>query len=643
MNIKKIFIKVVSMIMCVIIISTLFMPIIVQATQVVNTAKKQVLNSIEDITKYVDESKYPGVKEKLIELKKENPNWKFTLYYTGLDWSTVIYNETEALHSRSLVQSKTGKWICEICGTKVYDYGGWMCASKEAVSYFMDIRNYLTENYIFQFEELSYNEEVYTIDGIEKVLNGTFMYNKNIREYYNNSEFEDITFAEAIMEAAKTSGVSPYFLASRIRQELGINGSNSIYGTYPEYEGYYNFYNIGANSGTDPIGNGLKYASNTTLGKYLLPWNDPVKAIKGGAIWIARNYIAVKQDTLYFQKFDVVSNGTKLYDHQYMQNIFAARNEGYTTYSTYKKLNLLDNNYNFIIPLYENMPTKNSAEPGTVSTTETVEEKKVENVTTVKETTEIKEEKVEQNVEKIKQNSNEVVEQAKEEIVKNKEQEVTKEKVYISGNNVYLRKNPTTSSAKLAILKINTNVNRLEKNVANANGLNWDKIELTNGTIGYVASKYVSSTTVEITSKQTAVLNGNNVYVRKNPTTTSSKLATLKKNTTVTVLEKNVKYSNGYYWTKVELSNGTFGYIASKYLSSTTTVQKQATQTAKLIGNNVYIRKNPTTSATKLATLKKNTAVIVLGKNVKYSNGYYWTKVKLSNGTIGYIASKYLG
>ena len=113
------------------------------------------------------------------------------------------------------------------------------------------------------------------------------------------------------MDAANSSGVSPYYLAARIRQEVGVNGSASIYGTYEGYEGIFNFYNIGANSGEDPIGNGLKYASNNTMGKYLLPWNDPVKAIKGGAIWIARNYIAVGQDTLYLQKFDVDnSDGT---------------------------------------------------------------------------------------------------------------------------------------------------------------------------------------------------------------------------------------------------------------------------------------------------------------------------------------------
>ena len=46
-----------------------------------------------------------------------------------------------------------------------------------------------------------------------------------------------------------------------------------------------------------------------------------------------------------------------------MQNIYAAKSEGYTTYLTYSKLGLLDNNYNFIIPLYENMPKSLSSEP----------------------------------------------------------------------------------------------------------------------------------------------------------------------------------------------------------------------------------------------------------------------------------------
>ena len=605
MNIRSILLKITSLTTCIIVLALVFLPMIVSASSLTDSAKKEILETIEDIETYVDEDKYPGYKEKLIALKKANPNWKFTLYYTGIEWNTAIYNETKGLHSRSLVQGKTGEWLCSDCGTKVYDSGGWMCASEKAVKYLMDVRNYLKESYIFQFEELSYNPDTYTIEGIEKVLNGTFMYQKSIRKYYNNSEFEDITFAQAIMDAANSSGVSPYYLAARIRQEVGVNGSDSIYGTYEGLEGYYNFYNIGANSGQDPIGNGLKYASNTTMGKYLLPWNNPVKAIKGGAIWIATNYIAVGQDTLYFQKFDVVNNGTALYNHQYMQNIFAARSEGYTTYSTYSKLGLLDNNYNFIIPVYENMPITLSLEPDALNTESNLNEK-----------------------------------------------------VQLTGDNVILRNSPTTSGSVLAILSKNTIVTRIEKNSAYANGYYWDKVKLSNGTIGYIVTKYLSTKIMEdnsntegkeevIVTKETVKVNASNVRVRKSATTSSSIVATLQKNTQVTRLEKKVAYKNGYYWDKIKLANGAVGYIATNYLSSNTSTSTSTntttkTETVKINASNVRVRKSATTSSKILKTLSKNTQVTRLEKKVSYKNGYYWDKVKLANGTVGYIATNYL-
>ena len=494
---------------------------------------------------------------------------------------------------------------------------GWMCASEKAVAYLMDVRNYLTQKYIFQFEELSYTPDTYTIDGIEKVLNGTFMYKKSINEYYNNSEFEDITFAKAIMNAANSSGVSPYYLAARIRQEIGVNGSDSIYGTYKGYEGYYNFYNIGANSGEDPIGNGLKFASNNTAGKYLLPWNDPAKAIKGGAIWIATNYIAVGQDTLYFQKFDVVSNGTTLYNHQYMQNIFAARSEGYTTYATYSKLGLLDNNYNFIIPVYENMPVNLSPEPGTLNT----------------------------------ENNTNKEEEKGDISTDNNQDTIITEQVKINASNVRVRKSPTTSSTIVATLAKNTEITRLAKKVEYNDGYYWDKIKLSNGTIGYIATNYLSVITQSSTNTETGdtkiekvKVNATNVRVRKSPTTSSTILATLSKNIQVTRLEKKVAYKNGYYWDKIKLQNGAIGYVATNYLTNinTTTSSSTTIKTAKVNASNVRLRKSSSTSSKVVKTLSKGTKVTILQKKVAYKNGYYWDKVKLSNGTIGYIASKYL-
>lgn len=506
--------KSVLMLICLFLILLRILPIFA----VLDTASKMICNTIEDIEKNIDENKYPGYRERLLILKKNNPNWKFTLYKTGIDWNTAIANETKGLHGRSLVQGKAGEWLCSICGTKVYDAGGWMCAPEKAVAYLMDTRNYLNESNLFQFEELSYSPNSYTIEGIEKVLKGTFMYQKSVKEYYGQSKFEDITFAEAIMQAANISGVSPYYLAARIRQEIGVNGSNSIYGTYKDYEGYYNFYNIGANSGTDPIKNGLIFASNSTMGKYLLPWNDPVKAIKGGSIWIASNYIAVGQDTLYFQKFDVVSNGTPFYTHQYMQNIFAAQKEGYTTYLAYKGLQLLDNNYHFIIPVYENMPKALSAQP-------------------------------------------------KDEL---------NEKMFINATNVIVRKNPGTTSARITTLAKNTELTRIQRNVQKVNDYDWDKVRLTNGTVGYIASQYLSEKPVEIIQEAAKKTNSNQttktakttkkVNVRSKPGTSSKKITTVKRGTKVTILQKKVAYKNKYYWDKVKLSNGKVGYMASKYL-----------------------------------------------------------------------------
>ena len=611
MNIRSILLKITSLTTCIIVIAFVFLPIIVSASSLTDSAKKTVLNTIEDIEKYVDEEKYPGYKEKLKSLKKANPNWKFTLYYTGINWNTAIYNETKGLHSRSLVQGKIGEWLCSECGMKVYDSGGWMCASDTAVAYLMDARNYLNEKYIFQFEELSYNPDTYTIDGIEKVLYGTFMYQKSIRDYYNNHEFEDITFAKAIMNAANSSGVSPYYLAARIRQEIGVNGSDSIYGTYKGYEGIYNFYNIGANSGEDPIGNGLKFASNTTMGKYLLPWNDPAKAIKGGAIWIATNYIAVGQDTLYFQKYDVVSNGTALYNHQYMQNIFAARSEGYTTYLTYSKLGLLDNNYNFIIPVYENMGATLSKEPGT----------------------------------KVDNNTNE---EEKEETI------ITGEKVKVNASNVRVREGAGTSNKIISTLAKETEVMRLEKKAVYKNGYYWDKIMLSNGKIGYIVNNYLSTITQNnntssntgTTIKEEKVrINASNVRVRSNSSTSSSIVKTLSKGTVVTRLQKKVAYKNGYYWDKIKLSNGEVGYVATNYLSNITSNSSGGTSTtitAKVNVSSVNVRKSASTSSTKIAKLSRGAKVTILQRKASYKNGYYWDKVKLSNGKIGYIASKYL-
>lgn len=158
---------------------------------------------------------------------------------------------------------------------------------------------------------------------------------------------DSLDYAKYFMEAGQMHGVSAYHLASRVIQEVGINGSRSVEGPY------YNFYNIGA-TGSAPIDKGLEYAKSKG-------WNTPEKAIKEGAGFITDGYIGTGQDTLYLQKFDVVDGGNGYYWHQYMSNIQAPTNEAKSMKKTYQNFN----NAHLIlkIPVYLNMPSSACPKP----------------------------------------------------------------------------------------------------------------------------------------------------------------------------------------------------------------------------------------------------------------------------------------
>ncbi len=89
---------------------------------------------------------------------------------------------------------------------------------------------------------------------------------------------------------------------------------------------------------------------------YLLPWTSPDLAIRGGARWIASSYVDIGQDTLYFQKFDVINNEDKLFSHQYAQNISMAYSEGIRYFRAYLSQDILASDFQFVIPVYLDMP-----------------------------------------------------------------------------------------------------------------------------------------------------------------------------------------------------------------------------------------------------------------------------------------------
>lgn len=273
-------------------------------------------NNVEASTKLSGIENFPdSYKPYLYELKKKYPNWEFTALYTGLDWNTVIQNEYA--NDKNLVPiSYSNVWKCNENGKyNVEIDDGWVNASKQAVEYTMDPRNFLNEVRIFQFEKLTYDVNNNTQSGVEKILYGTEFYNRLVS--YKNAVGNIIntqeTYSSLIMKAAVYSGVSPYHLAARIKQEVGpFITHKSISGDVAGYEGLYNFYNIGATSSVEPLGaikNGLKYAKNgkgglsaEELENQFIPWNTPEKAISGGAVFIGKSYILVRTKLFIFTK-----------------------------------------------------------------------------------------------------------------------------------------------------------------------------------------------------------------------------------------------------------------------------------------------------------------------------------------------------
>ena len=291
-------------------------------------------------------------------LHAAHPNWTFVAFKTNLNFETAISNEctlgrnlttgnTTTKSSWKSLQDGAFDWVNN--RWVVLDGTYWVQASEELIRYFMDPRNFLDDENIFQFELLTYSSSQ-SINGVNAILKGTFMYNANVQS--------GMTYAQAFMKIGQALNVSPYLLATRVRQEQGVNGTSPlISGTYSGYEGYYNYFNIGAaGTGATLITKGLSRAKSEG-------WNTRYKSLYGGAQVLVSKYISQGQDTLYLQKFDVESSYNGLYWHQYMQNVQAAYSESRTNRKAYNEIGIMDNNYTFKIPVYNNMPAAACPQP----------------------------------------------------------------------------------------------------------------------------------------------------------------------------------------------------------------------------------------------------------------------------------------
>ncbi len=313
----------------------------------------------------------------LTALSEDNPQWKFVPIDTNMTWEHALGrqvndNSTGVVGTSLIHSSLPEAWRSMNKGT--YDFtndkygtadGGWNFASDDAVAYYLDPRNWLKEDYIFQFMGHGFDAESQSPSTVKKMSEGTFLETRKTSkgEYLYN----------VIYTAGKNSGVNPNVLASMIIQEQGTSGSSDlISGDYPGYEGYYNFFNIGAfnESGfTSAIHRGLWYAAGSGKGytSYDRPWktvgseSGEYRSILGGAEFYASSYVENNQDTLYTKKFNVANGASAAGTYQYMTNVSGAASEGWLLAEAYEDSS--DMPIVFYIPVYDNMPSTAAARP----------------------------------------------------------------------------------------------------------------------------------------------------------------------------------------------------------------------------------------------------------------------------------------
>lgn len=338
----------------------------VSAAYVQLTSSGSQSSSDADFESYMTKQGFPeSYKPYLRTLHEQHPKWIFTAQKLGVNWNTAL--KEECVVGRNLVHSSAlASWKSMEKGA--YDFkggywygldGSWVAASKEIIMYYMDPRNFLNDTYIFMFENQSYDPSYQTESGVKTILADTFMSGS----YTCPDTKKKYTYSQTFMDAAKKSGVSPYHLASRCRNEQGVNGAPQSLGTVKGYENYFNFFDIQAyaTSTMTAAEMGCKYAK-TTNPTYLLPWTNQYKSIVGGSIFLGTGYITKGQDTLYLQKFDMVDGGNGLYYHQYMTCVFGQANEAISLKNAYSQ-DILNSAMEFKIPVYNNMPDKLCPKP----------------------------------------------------------------------------------------------------------------------------------------------------------------------------------------------------------------------------------------------------------------------------------------
>ena len=204
---------------------------------------------------------------------------------------------------------------------------------------------------------------------------------------------------------------------------------------------------------------------------------------------------------------------------------------------------------------------------------------------------------------------------------------------------VNFRSGPGTNYSSQGIIASGTTIT-----VTDTSNSEWYAVRLSNGSTGYIYAEYISMSTGGSTSngEERSAKTTEYVNFRSGPGTNYNSKGVIALGTTVTVTD-----TSNSEWYAVRLSNGSTGYIFAQYLKLNSSSSATATpaptqapsgseQSAKTT-EYVNFRSGPGTNYSSKGVIALGTTVTVTD-----ASNSQWYKVKLSDGTEGYLFSEYL-
>lgn len=263
-----------------------------------------------------------------------------------------------------------------------------------------------------------------------------------------------------------------------------------------------------------------------------------------------------------------------------MQNVSAPYSEARTTKKAYINMGLMESGFNFIVPVFENMPAMASPRPGRTTSLVT------DNVI------------------------------------------ITTQSTPLS-----IRSGPSTSYNVIARVNKGSTLLRIEKAEDTVDGIYWDKVIYSMGSelgVGYATREYLGDVATTQTVSEPKITT-EMCNLRNGPGTTESRVKqVLPAGTALTVIDKMNVAVDGHIWYRVMLSDGTQGYVSSAFLQDGVVEKYKIEET--------YIKIAPGTAITEIPGAILNGVTVGTGASITIDGVEYTLVVKGDTNGDGQIS-----